>query len=59
MKKTNILVCVMLLFCASCQEPSVDENDTDGNETPVSPIDTIRFKDISNIFKNRSFNKRK
>ena len=34
----------MLLFCASCQEPSVDESDTDGNETPVSPIDTIRFK---------------
>ena len=55
MKKTNVLVCVMLLFCASCQELFVDESDTDGDETPVSPIDTIRFKDISNIFKNNCY----
>ena len=36
MKKTNILVCVMLLFCASCQEPSFDENDTDGKPKHMS-----------------------
>ena len=55
MKKINTLVSTLLIIYASCQEPSTDENDTDGNEIPVSPIDTIRFSDISNILKNNCY----